>query len=141
MARIKGDKYNRKYCKQLKRGLCKDGMAVEEVCQQWDINPKTWYRWCEIHPEFKEAAEYAKRDRLCYWHKLFRAVASGEVKGNAGTLCFAMKNVEGIGYQDKVEVTSANVEQIKTININVLPAPVPQLEHMTIIEHEDPIDE
>lgn len=137
MARIAGDKYNRKYCKQLVRGLCKEGMSEEEICQLWDINPKTFKRWQEIHPEFKEAAEIARRDRLCYWHKLFRDVASGKVKGNAGTLCFAMKNVEGIGYQDKVEVRNTADDQVKQINISILPPPQKQLpENITIIEHE-----
>lgn len=137
MARVVGDKYNRKYCKQLTRGLCKDGMSEEEICQLWGINPKTFKRWQEIHPEFKEAAEIARRDRLCYWHKLFRDVASGKVKGNAGTLCFAMKNVEGIGYQDKVEVNNHSDEHVRQINISILPPPQKAIpSDVTIIEHE-----
>jgi len=138
MGRVKGDKYNRKYCKQLTRGLCKDGMSEEEVCQLWEINPKTFRAWKEQYPEFKEAADIAKRDRISWWLKLNRDVASGVKKGNAGVLCFAMKNIEGISWQDKVEVANVGVEPIKQINISILPPPdTKKLEHGSILEHDD----
>ncbi len=135
MPRIVGDKYNRKYCKQLKRGLRADGMSIEEVCQMWDICRTTYNNWRELHPEFQVAHEYGNRDCAAYWHRLTRAGASGQLKVNAGIICFALKNIDGIGWQDKVEVNNAGQEQIKQINISILPAPVQKLPH--IIEQED----
>ncbi len=136
--RVKGDKYKSKFCKQLMNGLRSDGMSIPELCQLWGITHPTYYRWKEIHPEFNEAAEYGERDCIGWWHRLTRAAACGQVKANAGVLCFAMKNIEGIGWQDKVEVTNSGKDQINTINISVLPSPPKQL---NIIEHEDQEDE
>ncbi len=115
------------------KGLREDGMSVEEVCQLWQINRNTYYRWIEIHEEFKEAHEYGERDVMAFWHRLTRAAASGQIKANAGVICFAMKNIAGIEWKDKLEVTNDGLEQIQRININVLPSP----EKPRLIEHED----
>jgi Homeodomain-like domain-containing protein len=133
--RVAGGKYDKKFGRQLMKGLRSDGLSIPEVCQLWQINRNTYYRWIEIHPEFAEAHEYGERDVLAYWHKLNRAVASGVVKGNAGVICFSMKNIEGIGWKDKVEVESNGQEQFQKINISILPAPVQALPN--IIEHEE----
>lgn len=146
MPRVKGDKYNRKYCKQLTRGLRADGLSIEEVCQMWGICRSTYNYWVDTHPEFATAHEFGKRDFVAYWHKLTRQVAAGEKKGNAGVLCFSMKNAEGVGWKDKVEVDNVSDEQIKQINISILPAPIHGLVHglpsnLQIIDHvavEDP---
>ncbi len=132
--RIVGGKYDKKYGRQLMKGLRNDGMSVEEVCQLWNINRTTYYRWIEIHEEFKEAHEYGERDVMAYWHRLTRAAASGQIKANAGVICFAMKNIAGIEWKDKLEVTNDGLEQIQRININVLPAPE---QKPLLIEHED----
>lgn len=116
-------KYNRKYCKQLVNGLCRDGMTQEEVCQVWGIDDNTYRNWEKEYPEFARAAKVAERDRACYWHKLTRDVAQGKIKGNAGVICFALKNIKGINWQDKVEINSKSEDMIKTINLNILPAP------------------
>ncbi len=132
--RIVGGKYDKKFARQLMKGLREDGLSIPEVCQLWNINRGTYYRWIEIHPEFKEAHEYGERDVIAFWHKLTRDAASGKIKANAGVICFAMKNIEGIGWKDKLEVTNDGVEQIQRININVLPAPE---QKPLLIEHED----
>ena len=134
MPRRKDCKYNRKYCKQLKRGLRIEGLSIPEVCQIWGICRTTYNKWVEQYPEFKEAHDHGQRDNAAYWNKLARDVASGKVKGNAGVLCFSLKNVDGVGWQDKVEVNSNTQEQIRQINISILPAPVKALTN--IIEHE-----
>lgn len=114
----------------------KDGLSIPEVCQEWGISRTTYYNWVESYPEFKQAHEDGNRDCVAWWYRLNRAVACGQVKGNAGVLCFAMKNVEGIGWQDKVEVNSTANEQIRQINISILPPPEQkQLNH--IIEVDD----
>ncbi len=132
MAAVK--KYNRKYCKQLSRGLRIDGTSIAEVCQLWGITRATYYNWIDQYPEFKSAHECGNRDCAGWWHKLSRAAACGKVKANAGIICFAMKNIDEIGWQDKVEVSNVGEEQVKRITISILPPPIPKLEN--IIEHD-----
>ncbi len=138
LGRVKGDKYRSKFPKQLLNGLRQDGLSIPEVCQLWGVTPTTYYRWVESHPEFKDAHEHGQRDCIGWWHRLTRAAACGQVKANAGVICFAMKNIEGIGWQDKIEVNNTNDEQVRQINISILPAPVKALIHdVNVIEHED----
>src|ERR1700731_3335375 len=106
MSRVKGDKYNKKYAKELMNGLRNDGGSIAEVCQKWKVTRVTYYAWIDKHPEFKEAHEFGNRDCASWWHQLNRKAACGEVKANAGIICFAMKNIDGIGWQDKVEVNT-----------------------------------
>lgn len=137
MPRAKANKYNRKYCKQLKAGLRSDGSSIAEVCQKWDITRATYYDWIEKYPEFKQAHDYGNRDCAAWWHQLNRSAACGQVKANAGIICFAMKNIEGIGWQDKVEVSNIGEEQIRQINISILPPSQQALPHnLNIIEHQ-----
>lgn len=113
-------------------------MSVPEICQLWGITRSTYNNWVETYPEFKEADEHGKRDCMSWWHKLNRDVASGKVRGNAGVICFAMKNVEGIGWQDKVAIDNSGPEPIRQINISILPPPNKALEHNpTIIEYKE----
>ncbi len=135
MARVKGDKYNKKFTKQLRNGLREDGKSITKVCKLWDITRNTYNYWVDHYPEFKEAHEYGNRDFIIFLEDLAMDVASGKTKGNAGVLIFSLKNAEALGWRDQVEVTS-NPEQIHKISINILPAPVKALTH--VIEHERP---
>ncbi len=117
------------------KGLRADGISIPEICQMWHINRGTYNRWVEIHEEFKEAHEQGQTDCMAWWHKLTRAAAAGQIKANAGVICFAMKNIEGIGWQDKVEVNTVGQDQFQKINISILPAPIQALPN--IIEHDD----
>lgn len=121
------------------KGLRADGISIPEICQLWSITRNTYNRWVEIHEEFKEAHEQGQTDCMAWWHKLTRAAASGAIKANAGVICFAMKNIEGIGWQDKIEVNNSGQEQFQKINISILPAPIQALTH--VIEHESIDDE
>lgn len=117
-------KYARKYADQLGSGLRSDGRSIEEVCQEWDIVVQTYNEWKKEHPEFTEAHMKGVRDSATYWHKLNRAVASGEQKNaNAGLIQFALKNIDGINWADKTEIHNTHEEQITTIRIEVLPTP------------------
>jgi hypothetical protein len=135
--RVKGDKYNRKYCKQLIRGMRREGLSINKVCQLWGICRTTYNEWVEKHPEFAKAHEYGKRDYCIYLEDLAMEVASGQKKGNAGVLIFSLKNAEGLGWTDKVEVNTTSDEPIRQINISILPPTQKQLPRdITIIEHE-----
>ncbi len=127
-------KYKKKYAKQLKNGLRRDGSSIDEICLGWDITRTTYYNWVQTHPEFKAADEAGNRDCAAWWHWLTRQVAVGEIKGNAGTICFAMKNIQGINWLDKAEVKTTHEEKINTININVLPS---REKETLVIEHDD----
>lgn len=132
-------KYKKKFTKFLMNGCRREGMSIEELCQIWGISRSTYYNWCAAHPKFAEADEIGNRDALAWLHKLNRQVMSGEVKGNAGTIIFAMKNLAG--WKDKSEVSTTVSEEIRTININVLPPKISTeaLEQQTIkvIEHDN----
>ncbi len=132
--RVVGGKYDPKYARQLMKGLRANGSSILKVCSLWGICRTTYDRWREIHPEFAEAHEFGQRDCIIWWEDLTQAAAMGTIKANAGVLCFAMKNIEGVGWQDKVEVNNVGQEQIQRININVLPPPE---QKPLLIEHED----
>lgn len=125
-------KYKKKYAKQLKNGLRTDGSSIPEVCIMWGISRTTYYNWVQQYPEFAAADEIGNRDCAAWWFDLTRKIASGKVKGNAGVVCFALKNVEGINWADKAEVKTTTTEKVNTININVLPSKKDTL----VIDHD-----
>lgn len=125
-------KYRPKYAKALEQGMCKDGTSIEKCCREWKITRVTYNAWIEKYPRFAKAAELAKLDRAIWWQDLNMKVASGDAKGNAGLIQFALKNIEGINWADKVEVNNHFDEEVKTINIKML-AP----NNMQFLEHDD----
>lgn len=138
MARVKGDKYSRKYAKQLKNGLRADGKSINKVCQLWDITRTTYNYWIEHYPEFKTAAEIGQRDFCVFLEDQAMKLALGEVKGNAGMMIFALKNAEGMEWKDKVETNITSDETIHRINISILPPPdqKPALPNPKVIDVE-----
>lgn len=117
-------KYRKKYTKQLLEGLRADGKSIEECCQIWGVNTKTYNNWIEKYPEFKEAAEFGERDKRAWWNKEHRDVASGVKPGNASCLNFGMKNQAD--WVDKQEVHSLHEERLNIIKIEVLPRRIDQ---------------
>jgi len=126
-------KYRKEFCDELYGGLRCDGFSVPEVCARWGIAPKTYYSWVKTKPAFKEAHEFGVRDAAAWWYQLTRKAATGEVKANAGIICFALKNIEGIGWSDKVEVQQTIEENVNLVNIKMLPTH----DEMRTIEHDD----
>jgi hypothetical protein len=114
-------KYEERFAKQLRKGLRKDGKSIHEVCAVWNISRKTYYAWIAKYPAFSNAHDIGNRDCAIWWHQLTRAAATGSIKANAGIICFALKNIEDINWTDKSEVTQTASQEIRTININVLP--------------------
>lgn len=136
-ARLKQSKYNRKYSMQLTRGLRKNGMSIPEVCQKWGISIDTYYNWINTIAEFRRAALHGERDVAAWWMETLRKAATGEIKGNASIITFAVKNIKSIGWTDKVEVAHTD-ETIQKITINVLPSAPPKPLTKTppkVIEH------
>lgn len=125
MPRRKDSKYNRKYCKQLVRGLRREGLSINKVCQLWEITRTTYNKWRDEYPEFDNAHQVGQRDYCVFLEDKAMDVAFGKTKGNAGMMIFALKNAEGLGWTDKVEVQNNTDEQIKQINISILPPPSP----------------
>lgn len=127
MAKPKKRKYDRKFAMQLKRGIRKNGMSIPEVCAKWGITIGTYKDWVEDIAEFARAHDQGISDSAAWWFDLYRKAASGEVRGNASLIMFAMKNVDGIGWKDKSEITRED-EKIQKITINVLPSPATKIE-------------
>ena len=123
-------KYRPLFAKQLQDGLRRDGKSIEECCIAWGVATSCYYDWKKKYPKFEDAAEIGERDASAFWARKYRAVATGDEKGNAGLLVFAAKNV--MGWADKAEVTNNNNEELRTITINMLPKrPEPK-----VIEHD-----
>ncbi len=142
--RRKDSKYMPRYAKWLRDGLRIDGMSVHEVALHFGITTKTYYHWRETIPLFDEAAAIGDRDSAIWWHKLNRSVASGEVKGNAGIINFAMKNIDGINWTDKKEIHTSSDEEVRVIKIEMLPSQPPMkfieaeiVERTSSITHEE----
>lgn len=109
-----------KYIKQLLNGLRRDGLSIEEVCQLWGVLPRTYYRWVELYPEFTEAHEAGARDNMIWWQQLGRRGIAGEFRLNAAAYNFTMSNLHG--WNNKVVTETTAQDEIRTININVLPS-------------------
>ncbi len=118
-------KYKPKYAKQLAQGM-NDAkgrpMSIMKCCLTWGVTAMTYYAWIEKYPKFAASAEQAKQRRAAWWEDLNMDVAEGEVKGNAGLIQFALKNIDGINWADKVEVNNHYDEQINILKIERLPS-------------------
>lgn len=113
-------KYHRKYATQLRNGLRRDGSSIEKVCQGWGIVPNTYHKWCDTHPEFAEAHEYGKCDNMIWWQEVGQKGIQGEFKLNAAAYNFTMSNLHG--WNTKVVTETNAADEVRTININVLPS-------------------
>lgn len=133
-------KYNEKFTKQLRSGIRfkEGGLSVVELCQKWRISRDTFYDWVDTIPEFAEAYRLSKADCAAWWHKQYRGIVTGEIKGHGGAAIFAMTNIEGIGWASKVDVNTTEKQTIGAININILESPKRSLEQQSgnIIEAE-----
>ncbi len=124
-------KYDEKYTKQLKSGIrYTEGLSQAELCHRWRICDTTFLKWCEAHPEFKEAYELSKMDYAAYWQDINKKVATGEMKGNAGCVIFALTNIEKIRWSTRVDVHNTSDEEVKKITIELLPGRKAALEHI-----------
>ncbi len=135
----KDTKYRREFSRYLLSGArFKEGLSVAELCSKWRISTNTFQDWLKSIPEFERAYTISKADIAAYWHKTYRDITTGDLKGNAGCAIFAMTNIEGINWASKVDVNTTNEQSIGTININILEAPVRALKHDTgnVIEGE-----
>ncbi len=112
--------YHKKYSTQLINGLRRDGSSVEKVCQMWGIVPTTYYKWIDNHPDFAEAHEHGKRDNMIWWQEVGQAGITGQFKLNAAAYNFTMSNLHG--WNTKVVTETNASDEIRTININVLPS-------------------
>lgn len=133
-------KYKSSFGKQLRDGLRKDGKSIPEVCALWGIAPKTYGDWVNKYPDFAYSAEIGARDAASWWYQLTRAAASGigmdgeplKAKANAGIINFALKNIEGINWADKLDVHKTADEEVKRIVIEMLPG-----REAVTLEHEN----
>ncbi len=116
-------KYKKKYAKELREGLRKDGKSIDEVCLHWHVSESAYQGWRKAHPEFEEAHKMGEMDKKAWWRGQQRKAAAA---GNAAVINFALKNE--CDYVDKQEVEHKHNEQITTIRIERLPG--------RVIEHE-----
>jgi hypothetical protein len=131
-------KYDEKYIEQLRSGIrYKHGLSVIELCHRWRISETTFRRWLTEYPDFADAFEMSKADYAAYWHEINKASAKGEIKGNAGQIIFALTNVDGINWSNKVDVHNTSAEEVKRLVIEVLPTKQQVIEHIPDAEFVD----
>lgn len=57
-----------KYCRKIIDNIVElvksDTYTINEMCQQVGITQKTWHKWVADYPEFAEAIEQAKEERM-----------------------------------------------------------------------------
>ncbi len=124
-------KYRDKFTAELKSGIrYAEGLSVMELCRRWRISSDTFYDWIDTIPQFAAAYKLSKADYASWWHENFKGIATGEIKGNAGCAIFAMTNIEGINWSNKVDVHSTSDEEVKKITIELLPTRQMALEHI-----------
>jgi hypothetical protein len=130
-ARRCDSKYNEKFTKELIDGIRYiEGLSKIELCHRWRISDTTFDDWLDSIPEFEKAYRLSQADYATYWHEINKKVASGQVKGNAGCIVFALANIEKIRWSNKTEVSTKTEQTIGAININILEAPKRALEHI-----------
>jgi len=49
--------------------LMKQGASIEEICLDLDICVKTFYNWCEAHPEFLQSKKKGESFSKGWWMK------------------------------------------------------------------------
>lgn len=121
-------KYKKKYAKELLNGLRRHpdvtgtgkeyGWSISRLCYRWGITEKTYHNWRKEYKSFDEACEHGERDFLLYLEEKYDD-AMYDKDCNGGLMKFKMQNVAG--YTDKKEVKSEQIQQVHTININVIP--------------------
>lgn len=139
-------KYKKKYARELINGIRRKpyvdengreySWSIERLCWHWGISETTYRAWKEEFKSFAEACEIGDRDYKIYWmEKIEDGVALGK-SANGSLLKLLAGNI--LGMSDKKEVTTnAPENQLKTININVLPPPQrKEINVIDITEHE-----
>lgn len=123
MRKIRSDSdYDEKYTKELASGIrYKEGLSIPQLCRRWRISAPTYYNWKKAYKDFRDAASVAEMDYAAYLHEKLELMISGDLKGNAGCMIFALENCDGVQYGKKVNVHNTSDEKIQTINIKVLP--------------------
>lgn len=121
--------YKKKFAKQLREGMRRDGKTIEHCCREWGISRATYNNWKKDYPEFAKATEIGEQDFYIYWYELGLKACNGEVRVNAGIYNYVMTNLHQ--WQTKTETKQTHDEQIQTININVIEGRKP-----LVIEHD-----
>jgi hypothetical protein len=117
----KDTKYQRKFTRELLSGIrYKEGLSQVELCHRWRICKKTFADWVESIPEFKKAYDISKSDYAAYWQEINKKTASGELKGNAACITFALTNIEDINWSTKVDVKCSSDDEVRKITIELL---------------------
>ena len=57
-------KYNKKTIDAILELIKSDTYTIAEVCRQVEITQKTYHQWMNDHPEFAEAVNAAKEERM-----------------------------------------------------------------------------
>lgn len=94
------------------------GRSNAQICAEWKISERTFYRWLEDKKEFKEAYEEALPQCQAYWESMGEAGMLGQIKRFNPTLYLAFMNNKFNGWarEKKEEVsTQINIDTLQVL--------------------------
>jgi transposase len=95
-------KYKPEFC-QMIIDTMSTGASIVTFCSENKIARDTVSEWAKVHPEFSAALKQAQTNCQAWWEHLFRATATGKIKGNLGAQIFWMKNRFANDWKDRVD--------------------------------------
>lgn len=128
--------YKKRFAKELKKGMRRDGLTIDEVCQIWNIPCSAYERYIKDEPDFSDAHDIGERDFRCHWQASFRSAAQPHKKGNTGIIKIAAASI--LGYAEKNKADNSDDEPLRMIKIEIFPRPATlnKPEDIKIIEGE-----
>ena len=109
-------KYQDHYVQDLK-DLMANGRSNIQICAEWKISEKTFYRWMEDKPELKKAYEDALPQCQSYWEAMGEAGMLGKIQRFNPTLYLAFMNNKFNGWarEKKDEGPKINIENMQVL--------------------------
>lgn len=107
-------KYGKKIVKQITDLIKSDTYTIAEICRQCGIDSSTFHLWVNSKPEFAEAVEKARDERM----KLFSQEAEKSL----------MKKIRGYTVQEKHTVTVESGKKDEKGN------PIPKIKEQRIVD-------
>lgn len=94
------EKYSSEMCEQIINVAAEGGHLASMLVTMGIKSKDTFYRWCNEHPDFKEAYEYSKLVSQDAWERIGYKGATGQIPNfSASTYAIIMNNKFGDEYK------------------------------------------
>lgn len=78
-------KYNKKTIEQIAQLIRSDTYTIAEVCRQVGITQKTYHQWIAEHPDFAQAVEEARAERMQFFVQEAKKSLLKKIRGYEAT--------------------------------------------------------